>query len=321
MPRLFALPQELRESGILGINRRNLSYILEQNPRRLYPRVDDKLQTKAICEEASIPVPTTYTVIQSHSEIRKFKETIAEKQDFVIKPARGAAGRGVLVVVAHDGSECRTPSGRTIRWSEARYHVSTILSGLHSLGGRADRAIVEQRVVTHPALDAVAIGGTPDVRVILYLGVPVMAMVRLPTSGSGGRANLHQGAIAAAVDLLTGVTYGGVCRDRVVSVHPDTGAAIAGIELPDWRLLIDSAMRLGDALGLGYLGVDYMIDAARGPVVLEANARPGLAIQVAHRRGLLPRLHMISRAYPELREGDRRWELIAELANERVGVT
>ena len=309
----IAWPSELRESGILGINRRNLSYILESNPRSHYPRVDNKLRTKEICEDHGIPVPETYGVLSSIGDVRGFPEMIKEIDDFVIKPASGAAGRGVMVVAEHVGEVFVTPSGNGLRWSEVRYHLCTVISGLHSLGGRPDQAIVEKRIVTHPALDTVSVGGTPDVRVILYRGVPVMAMLRLPTHASGGRANLHQGAIAAAIDLSTGRTYGGVCENRVVEQHPDTHQPIAGIAIPDWRRLLDSAMRLGDALELGYLGVDFVIDAETGPVVLEANARPGLAIQVANRAGLRPRLERLQ-ALPEERvTGESRWRLIEEM--------
>ena len=45
--------------------------------------------------------------------------------------------------------------------------------------------------------------------------------------------------------------------------------------------------------GLGYVGADVVLDARRGPVILELNARPGLAIQVANRAGLLPRLRAV----------------------------
>lgn len=314
MPRLFAWPNELRESGILGINRRNLSYILESNPRRFYPRVDDKLRTKEICEAHGIPVPETYAVLSSHGQVRQFPEMVREHNDFVVKPACGAAGRGVMVIAEHTADAYFTPSGRELPWSEVRYHLSTVISGLHSLGGSADNAIVERRIVTHPTLDAVAVGGTPDIRVILYRGVPAMAMLRLPTEASGGRANLHQGAIAAAVDLATGITYGGVCGSRFLDVHPDTNNAIAGIELPDWRHLLDSAMRLSDALELGYLGVDFVIDAESGPVVLEANARPGLAIQVANRMGLRPRLEWIHNLPPSKLRGEGRWRAVEQLA-------
>ncbi len=314
MSRWMASPSELKQAGILGINRRNLTYILHSNKRSLYPRVDNKLLTKQICEEHSIPVPITYGVVRTQGDLHNFQKMVAEQPDFVVKPACGAAGRGILVIADHDDHVYQTPGGRKVEWPDLRYHVSAIVSGLYSLGGRADCAIVEQRIVTHPLLDAVAIGGTPDIRVILYYGVPVMAMVRLPTKASDGRANLHQGAIAVAVDLVTGTTYGGVCENRTIDRHPDTKGPIAGIELPAWRDLIDASMRLGDALELGYLGVDFVIDAKRGPVVLEANARPGLAIQVAHRQGLLPRLRRVRQKSPSQRTGEARLALIAELS-------
>ena len=159
---------------------------------------------------------------------------------------------------------------------ELDYHLSTILSGLYSLGGQVDSAIVEQRIIMHPTMQRIAVGGTPDIRVILYKNVPVMAMVRLPTTQSEGRANLHQGAAAAAVHLVTGRTFGGVCNNRMITRHPDTGELIAGLEIPGWRDLLAAAMKLSDALEMGYIGVDFVIDAKIGAVVLEANARPGL---------------------------------------------
>lgn len=314
MPRWFAWPSELKESGILGMNRRNLSYILESNPRRNYPLVDNKLRTKEICEQHGVPVPKTYLVLTTQADVRRLGPSIAEQQDFVIKPARGAAGRGVVVIASHKESVFFTPSGRALHWSDLRYHLSAVVSGLYSLGGRPDQAIVEQRIVTHPVLEPYAVGGTPDVRVILYLGVPVMAMVRLPTEASGGRANLHQGAIAAAIDLTTGVTHGGVCANRAIDRHPDTGLPIAGVELPNWQALLEAAIKLGDALDLGYIGVDFVFDAIAGPVVLEANARPGLAIQVAHRHGIRSRLERVRRAPDAARKGEARWDLMREIS-------
>ena len=169
-------------------------------------------------------------------------------------------------------------------------------------------------------MQGVAVGGTPDIRVILYRHVPVMAMVRLPTIASEGRANLHQGAAAAAVDLVTGRTFGGVCSGRTITRHPDTGHEIAGLQIPGWHNLLAAAMKLADALEMGYIGVDFVIDAKIGAVVLEANARPGLAIQVAHRIGLLPRLQLIDSTSPEERAGDRRWELLPRLCRPRVAL-
>lgn len=306
-------PRELREKGVLGINGRNADFIALYNERAMYPRVDDKLLTKAICAEHRIPIPRTYGVVSRYGEIGGFFEIAKSQQQFVVKPCQGSGGRGIKVVVAHDAEGFTSPSGNRTTPDEMRYHLGTILSGLYSLGGQPDRVIVEQRIVCHPEMERVSFGGTPDVRIILLRGVPVMAMTRLPTSASGGRANLHQGAIAAAIDLLTGVTTGGVCRNRAMTVHPDTGNSIEGFGVPGWSEVLPASMRLADAIGLGYVGVDFVVDAALGAVVLEANARPGLAIQVANRRGLRPRLEFVAGQPPERLAPERRMALVEEL--------
>jgi alpha-L-glutamate ligase-like protein len=304
----------LRSQGILGINRRNLDYVMAANPRAYYPRVDDKVRTKQICEQYGIPVPETYAVIERSGDVRRFMELVGARQEFVIKPAEGAEGRGIVVIVKHDGEHFTTAGGETIERADLCYHLSAILAGLYSLGGQTDRAIIEQRILRHPAFENIAVGGTPDIRIVLYRNVPVMAMVRLPTRASRGRANLHQGAVAAAIRLDTGITFGGVCQQRAVSVHPDSGAAIEGVVIPAWHSLLGAAIRLAEGLEMGYIGVDFVLDAALGPVVLEANARPGLAIQIANRCGLLPRLQWIDAQSPEMLQPQRRTELVALLA-------
>ena len=308
--RPWAWPHELHRRGVLGINSRNARFVLAENPRSHYPRVDDKLRTKQLCEDRGIQVPQTYALIERHGDVRRFPEVLGSRQEFVIKPASGAEGRGILVVAQRDGEEFVTSAGGKLTLGDLRYHLSTILSGLFSLGSQPDRAIVEQRIRRHPVFDQVAVDGTPDVRVILYRCVPVMAMVRLPTHLSRGRANLHQGAVAAAVDLKTGRTFGGVWKSGPISTHPDSGASIQGLQIPDWDRLLIAATKLADALGLGYIGVDFVLDAADGPVVLEANARPGLAIQVANRRGLLPRLTQVASLPPETLALERRIEWV-----------
>ena len=314
--RSFVWPSELEDAGILGINQRNLAFIQESNPRALYPRVDNKIVTKGICHANGIPVPETFVVIRRYGDVRQFLKLIGDRTEFVIKPASGAAGRGIIVIARRKGKDFETPGGRLFSEGDLDYHLSTILSGLYSLGGQVDSAIVEQRIIMHPTMERIAVGGTPDVRVILYRSVPVMAMVRLPTMQSEGRANLHQGAAAAAVHLATGRTFGGVCNSRMIARHPDTGELVAGLEIPGWRELLAGAMKLSDALEMGYIGVDFVVDAKIGPVVLEANARPGLAIQVAHRIGLLPRLKLIDSMPREALLGNRRWDLLPRLSGD-----
>jgi len=294
--RAWAWPWELRKLGILGINRRNLYYLFELNPRSLYRYVDDKIMTKTVCKQRGIPVPETYAIIDRFGDLRNLSRIIAQRREFVVKPAAGSSGRGVVVIVGRRGSLFETPTSQMISLAELRYHICSTLAGLYSLAGQSDRVIIEQRIVAHPVFEKLAVGGTPDVRVIIYRGVPIMAMLRLPTCASKGRANLHQGAVAAGINLATGETFGGVYRNRAVAVHPDTAAPIGGVKIPYWDKILEIAKTVGCVLnhglerseGMGYIGVDIVLDAHKGPVVLEANARPGLSIQIANRLGLLP---------------------------------
>jgi len=161
---------------------------------------------------------------------------------------------------------------------------------MYSLGGRPDQAILQQRVRLHPVFAPIAYKGIPDIRIILYRCEPAMAMLRLPTKASNGRANLHQGGIGAGVDLASGLTHHAVQGNRFVLTHPDTGIPVIGKRVPYWADVLDMSRRVAEAVGLGYLGVDIVVDADDGPMLLEANARPGLAIQIANARGLRPRL-------------------------------
>ncbi|MCX5684872.1 MAG: alpha-L-glutamate ligase-like protein, partial [Planctomycetota bacterium] len=111
--RFWAWPWELARAGVLGINCRNAAHVLPMNPRSNYPRVDDKLLTKEICEVRGIPVPATYAAIERHGDIRNFLDLAGRRQEFVIKPASGSAGRGIIIVAGHDGATFATSGGVT----------------------------------------------------------------------------------------------------------------------------------------------------------------------------------------------------------------
>jgi len=290
---LFSSWRKLKELRILGINRRNAAYILDYNPRSLYPLVDDKLRMRDLCLEIGAPTPEIYTTIDRHSSLRRLDEILKDREEFVVKPNRGSAGRGVLVIVDRVGRDFRRHNGEVLSREELRQHLSDVLSGMYSLGGLPDRAILQQRVRLHPAFEPVAFQGIPDIRVVLYCNEPAMAMLRLPTRESNGRANLHQGGLGVGIDLASGLTHHAVQRNRLIMCHPDTGAPVIGLRTPYWRQVLDMSRRVAEAVGLGYLGVDIVIDAVQGPMLLEANARPGLAIQIANARGLISRLEEI----------------------------
>ena len=88
----------LEARGIMGINRRNADYVLKYNKRSLYPIVDDKIITKERAIAAGIHVPEMYGVIETEKQIDKLHEIIGGRSDFVIKPAQGAGGDGILVI-------------------------------------------------------------------------------------------------------------------------------------------------------------------------------------------------------------------------------
>jgi alpha-L-glutamate ligase-like protein len=248
-----------------------------------------------LCRSIGVPTPELYAVVLAHSALRHLPRLLEQRTDFVIKPNRGAGGRGVLVIVGRDGAEFVRQNQQRLELGELSQHVSSIISGLFSLGGRADEALLQQRVAPDPAFERISYQGTADVRVIVYRNVPAMAMLRLPTRLSGGRANLHQGAIGAGVDLATGRTTRAVLRNRVTERHPDTGEKVVGFTVPYWPQILDMARRVSAATGLGYVGVDVVVDRTHGPLLLEGNARPGLAIQIANGLGLIKRCEEIDR--------------------------
>lgn len=306
----------LRRHGVLGINHRNAGYTLRWNPRSRYPTVDDKLLTKELCARASIPTPRLIAVARHHFEIRALVARIRELESFVLKPARGAMGNGILVIHGREGARYRTPGGRLVTLDDLAYHAAGIISGLYALAGQSDVAFVEERLKVHPELAAIATEGVPDVRIVVFRGVPVMAMTRLPTHRSGGRANIHQGAVAAGIDLATGATTHAIQQSVPITRHPDTGEPLIGRVIPGFAPLLEIAVRAADETGLGYVGADMVVDAELGPVLLEMNARPGLMIQLANRAGLLPRLRAIDRAWQPDRSVAERIALAVAIAEE-----
>jgi alpha-L-glutamate ligase-like protein len=302
------LLRALRREGVLGINRRNHEFTLRWNPRRKYPLVDDKLETKRLCDAAGIPIPALIAVARRQGDVRGMVAELAALDHFVLKPAHGAMGNGILVARGREGERWRRAGGRPLTAEDLRYHAACIISGMYSLGGQPDVAFVEELLQVHPALAEIASDGVPDVRVIVHRGVPVMSMTRLPTRRSRGRANLHQGAIGAGVDLASGRITHAVLDYAPVTQHPDTGRPLIGVEVPSFDRVLEIAVTATDVTGLGYIGADVVVDAQRGPVILELNARPGLAIQAANRAGLLHRLRAVGE---RLRAGATLGERIA----------
>jgi alpha-L-glutamate ligase-like protein len=299
---MFAPARMLRQAGVLGLNERNSEFITRLNPRRLYPRVDDKALTKELALKAGMAVPELYGIISNQGEVREFVDIVGDRESFVIKPAQGSGGDGILVVTGRSQRRrdtYRLSSGVRISAAEIAHHISNIISGQYSLSGNPDKALIEYCVRFGSVFADVSYQGVPDIRVIVYRGYPTMAMVRLPTRASDGKANLHQGAVGAGVDMSLGETLTGVLGNDVVDEHPDTGVLVAGLQIPQWDFILETSARGFEVTGLGYLGVDMVIDRELGPMILEMNARPGLNIQIANCAGLANRLARVDEIHNE----------------------
>ncbi len=297
------LPSELKRLGVIGLNQRNGTWLLPNNNRKFYRKVDDKLVTKLLAEKMDLAVPKLFHVFSTQKNVMDLEEILAPFDSFVMKPSRGSGGRGVLVIKKRRGNKFIKASGMSMTIQEVQQHATEILGGLFSLGGSRDVAMVEACINCHPELTKISYQGAPDVRVIMLHGYPVMAMLRVATRQSDGRANLHQGAIGIGIDLATGKSIHAIHHGNSVDTHPDLDTNLINITVPQWDTVLEMATKGYEMTGLGYLGADLIVDDTVGPVVIELNARPGLAIQLANATGLRLRFEKAqaqAKAHPNL---------------------
>lgn len=295
---MFVSPRRLREMGVVGMNDRNINLIAAMNPRRLFPLVDDKLKTKLLAAEKGVATPGLIGALRTQHDLNDLATFLEPHDGFAIKPAKGSGGKGILVIASRREDLYIKLNGTELPVDEIRRHASNILSGLFSLGGTPDVAIVEELVRPDPSYRNLSVEGVPDIRVIVYRGFPIMAMMRLSTRESDGKANLHQGAIGLGLTIADGLPVNAVQFNKSVQEHPDSGADLMSVNIPDWPVLLELAARSADATGLGYIGADIVIDRQHGPLLLELNARPGLAIQIANGTGLAPRIQAVDALRP-----------------------
>lgn len=285
--RIRQLIHSTMQKGVIGMNFRNRLLVEGLNPRSEIAVARDKVKTKIRLLEAGIPTPENIAVINRAREIQPVLELlIARGSGFVVKPARSARGRGILLCRSIDQGGVTKLSGERISNEELLFHFYQTLHGEFSFGRPDDAVLVEE--LLSPDTDWILPGlpGAPDLRIILCMGKVLMAMARLPTSKSDGRANLHCGAVGIGIDLATGISLGGILNNQPIEHHPDSEMHLTGHSIQDFKQCIEMAERCCSAFKLGYIGVDLMRDIRKGPVVLEVNARPGLALQVANRKGI-----------------------------------
>lgn len=269
---------------VLSINQRNLGYVYGHNERRFFTYADDKILAKKVLSNAGVPVPETFFTVDSFYQANLIDDDLNRLNDFVIKPSQGRGGGGIIVITEKQQTGWRTASDRNISSEEIKQHVADIVFGNHSFD-KSDVAMFEQRLISAELMQELSPWGIPDVRIIAFQDKLKMAMCRIPTKASGGRANLHQGALALGLDLSSGRSTYAIHKNRRIQSHPDHGKNLIGLTIPFWEEVLQISMLCASVMPLKYLGIDIAI-TVDGPRVLEVNARPGLAIQLANRQGL-----------------------------------
>ncbi|MBN2101127.1 hypothetical protein JW710_04545 [Candidatus Dojkabacteria bacterium] len=299
------LTKRLKSAGqILGLNKRNAIYMRPYNRSRAKEIADDKLLCKKILSRNGIPTAEIYKVIRNKKQLEALNWDKLPKS-FALKPNIGTGGSGILVFVGKktNSLDWIRPDGSTMSSNQIKNHISNILDGQFSMGNRHDIALIEERIINHPLLKPYSYKGIPDIRIIVFNKVPIMAELRLPTRQSGGVANLHAGGIGVGIDIATGITTTAIIRQgasmfsdiyRIIETTPDEKQLpLSGIQIPDWKNILKIAIKCQLATGLGFFGADIALDRDKGPVVFELNARPGIAIQTANLSGMKDRLERV----------------------------
>ena len=287
----------IKVSDILGMNARNALFG-RRNTKKAKRFAHSKLEGKKVLKAAGIATPELLAIFENPEEVMDFtwEELPAS---FVLKPEDGNGGNGVWVIrrKARWAGEWWRADASKIGISDLRLHVLDILEGKYSSSGNKSRAFIEERVPLSTHFRRYAYRGTPDIRVIVFNKVPVMAMLRLPSKDSEGKANLHQGAIGLGVDMSTGVTTYGVLNDKLIRYMPVRKSKVKrkvnGLKIPHWKQILKIAVACQEASKLVYVGVDLVLHPTKGPMVLELNANPGMAIQIANQAGLRRRLERV----------------------------
>jgi alpha-L-glutamate ligase-like protein/uncharacterized protein (TIGR02421 family) len=277
--------------GVLGLNARQLLYIKPYNPRKAVAFADDKLKTKAFLQARGVPTAKMYARIENRQQLKHF-DFAGLPDECVLKPNYGFGGEGIIILKGRKNGMFLEQGKRPIPEQELREHIEDILDGKFSVNGRQDSAFFEKILVADPSFAPFRPAGLPDIRIIVFNLVPVMAMIRIPTAESGGKANLHVGGIGLGIDMAKGVTTHAVQYNKPIKELPH-GASPSGIPIAHWEELLLISSRIQYITNIGYLAVDLTIDEEQGPVLLEVNARAGLGVQIANLAPLRARLERV----------------------------
>jgi alpha-L-glutamate ligase-like protein len=158
---MFGNLSAMRRAGVLGLNCRNSEYTLKYNPRRFYPLVDDKVLCKQRLQQRGLAVPALIALVEFNSQSSHLGELLGDHTEFVIKPAHGSGGSGILVIADRKADYFVDSDGKLVLPDDLAHHLTNVIGGLYSLGGQPDVAMIESLVHFDPLFGSSSIAVTP----------------------------------------------------------------------------------------------------------------------------------------------------------------
>ncbi len=277
---------------ILGQNARNLNFISEYNDDLAKSLADSKLKTKEFLSNKWVKVQESLAVIKNHKELDDFDLT-SLPLPFVVKPNAGYGWKWIIVFerLDEEGNFITTDLEK-YSLDQLKHHISDILDGFYSLSWNRDKVIFERKIILDHSVELLWKFWLPDIRVIVFNSVPVIAMMRVPTANSKWKANLHAGACWLGVDIWSGkITYITQFRKMIKSVPGIWD--VRWVEIPHWEDILKLAVKVQQVTNIGYIWCDIVLDDNFWPLLLEMNVRPWLEVQVANKIPLLERLKKV----------------------------
>lgn len=293
------------------MNQRNNIYVKEFNPDRGIRLANNKEQTKKFLSQRSIPVPKTFIHIKTRQEWFHFDAWELPVKSFVVKPNKGSKWQGIFVVNDYRKREnIQTKKttlgkinlyekqiedfgyefsigGKRINEIDFKKKAGGIFQGLFSSLGKPDTMLVEDKLIPWAEFELFCQYGLADLRIIMFNLVPVIAMLRVPTKESGGKANLAQGGIGLGVDVVTGKINTLYWQGKsYTSAFPEEWSQFKNKKIPYRQEILEYSANAQYFVNSWYLGMDWVV-TSKWPKLLEINARAWLEIQNITGKSLL----------------------------------
>jgi alpha-L-glutamate ligase-like protein len=277
---------------LLGQNARNLNYIKNYNTKIAKKLADSKLNTKEFLSANSVATPETIMTINNENTI---DDSLFDKliPPFVVKPNWGFWGKWILIFTKISSSlDYITNDWQVFTKKELLSHFRAILDWFYSLSWNRDKVLIEKKIELDEEIELLWKYWLPDIRIIVFNMVPVMAMLRVPTEISNWKANIHAWACWVWIDIWTWKLTYITSYSKIIKSIPGVWD-VRWLKLPDWDKALALAVKSQQVTKIWYIWCDIVLDKVLWPLVLELNIRPWLEVQMANLSPLKNRLRKV----------------------------